>query len=226
MKTNFESEKPVEWYARLYRKDRLSGGHIIMLGSGNEKAARKALSVWPGGLQVGGGITLQNAGSWLDAGAGAVIVTSWIFTEGQLDERKLKQLSTSVGKRHLVLDLSCRRQGDAYYIVTDRWQTFTQEIIDRPLLNHLSQFCGEFLVHGVDVEGKCSGIETRLVELLGSWGKAPITYAGGIHRLEDIRLIERLGKGRIDFTVGSALDIFGGSQMVYSELAERYGIDR
>ncbi len=222
--TNFQAEKPSEWFANLYREDNLPGGHIIQLGPGNEKTAKAALNAWPGGMQIGGGVTIDNAAGWLDSGAGSVIVTSWVFHDGMVDEARLKRLSGAIGKNRLVLDLSCRKQDDAYKIVTNRWQTFTSEIITPPLLKHLSQYCHEFLIHAVDVEGKCRGIETPLVELLGQWAGLPVTYAGGIHAMEDIRAIETLGKGCIDFTVGSALDIFGGSQLQYRDLARQFGL--
>jgi phosphoribosylformimino-5-aminoimidazole carboxamide ribotide isomerase len=221
--TNFQTERPSEWFAGRYRKDNLPGGHVIMLGPGNEGAATAALGGWPGGMQIGGGITIDNAERWLDAGAGAVIVTSWVLHDGEVDQDRLERLSRRVGKERLVLDLSCRRRGRHYYIVTDRWQTYTRETITPDLLAHLSGFCSEFLIHAVDVEGQCRGIETSLVAQLGKWAGIPITYAGGIHTLEDIETIETLGGGRIDFTVGSALDIFGGSGLVYKELAGRYG---
>jgi phosphoribosylformimino-5-aminoimidazole carboxamide ribotide isomerase len=222
LETNFQAEKPSEWYAELYRKDRLTGGHIIQLGSGNEKATQAALSAWPGGMQVGGGINIDNAAHWLDSGAGAVIVTSWVFHDGKIDEERLKRLVKLIGKEKLVLDLSCRRQGQSYKVVTNRWQTFTDEVISFDLLDYLSGFCSEFLIHAVDVEGKCSGIETALVEILGKWSGIPLTYAGGISSMEDIRLIDDLGKGNIDFTVGSALDIFGGTFLSYKDLANHF----
>lgn len=222
-KTNFQAEKPSEWFSRLYRKDNLTGGHVIQLGPGNEEAAMKALEAWPGGMQIGGGITIDNAQYWLDAGASAVIVTSWVFHGGTVDMDRLRQLMNSIGKNRLVLDLSCRKQDDSYMVVTDRWQTYTHEKVTANLLDRLSNYCDEFLIHGVDVEGKCDGIETPLVELLGKWSEIPITYAGGVHSLKDIALIEQLGMERIDFTVGSALDIFGGTGLKYRELAEKYG---
>lgn len=221
-RTNFQADKPAAWFAERYRKDELTGGHIIQLGPDNEAAARSALQAWPGGMQLGGGVTLDNAPGWLDAGAGAVIVTSWVFHDGVVDEARLKQLCQLVGKERLVLDLSCRRQGDVYRIVTNRWQTFTDEIITPRLLGHLSRYAGEYLVHAVDVEGKCQGIETPLVAILGDWAAIPITYAGGIQSRDDIELIREMGGGHIDFTVGSALDIFGGNKLVYRELAEQY----
>ncbi|OQY06416.1 MAG: phosphoribosylformimino-5-aminoimidazole carboxamide ribotide isomerase [Desulfobacteraceae bacterium 4572_123] len=220
--TNFTAEKPAQWFAQLYRRDSLKGGHVIMLGPGNTKAARAALNEWPGGMQIGGGITLDNAEGWLDQGAAAVIVTSWVFHDGTVDEKRLKRLVGRIGKKRLVLDLSCRRQDDCYRIVTNRWQTFTDEIITPDLLGHLAGFCDEFLIHAVDMEGKCQGIEKPLVKLLGGWAQIPVTYAGGIHSMQDIRTIEELGRGAVDFTVGSALDIFGGNQFTYAELADRF----
>ena len=218
--TNFQAEKPSEWYAELYRKDKLSGGHIIQLGPGNENAAQKALAAWPGGMQIGGGIHIDNATAWLDAGAAAVIVTSWVFYNGKIDKDRLRGLTQSIGKQRLVLDLSCRRQDGQYIIVTDRWKTFSREKISPELLDDLAGFCSEFLIHGVDVEGKRQGIETPLIEILGKWAGVPITYAGGIQSMADIRKIHELGKGCLDFTVGSALDIFGGTELEYRSLAK------
>ena len=221
--TNFQAEKSAAWYASLYQKDNLTGGHVIQLGSGNEAAATEALAAWPGGMQIGGGIHADNALLWLDRGASAVIVTSWVFHDGTIDMERLNQLVNRIGKNRLVLDLSCRKTENGYTIVTNRWQTFTRETIDHRLLDRLSDYCDEFLIHAVDVEGKCSGIETALVEQLGKWAGIPITYAGGIHSMEDIHLIQTLGKGYIDFTIGSALDIFGGTQLEYRYLAQRFG---
>jgi phosphoribosylformimino-5-aminoimidazole carboxamide ribotide isomerase len=223
VRTNFEASRPARWFAERYRQDGLTGGHIIQLGPGNQAAASEALAAWPGGMQLGGGVTMENAAGWLDAGAAAVIVTSWVFHDGAVDEARLTRLSQRIGPGHLVLDLSCRRKDEEYYIVTNRWQTFTQERITPRLLDHLAPYCAEYLIHAVDVEGKCQGIELPLVALLGQWAGLPVTYAGGIHSEEDICTIDRLGGGCIDFTAGSALDIFGGSALTYRDLAERYG---
>lgn len=222
MQTNFQAQKPASWFADRYRRDRLTGGHVIQLGPGNAAAAQSGLSRWPGGLQVGGGINADNAVQWLEAGASHVIVTSWVFHDGHIDMARLKQLSRHVGKGRLVLDLSCRRRGDAYLVATNRWQTFTSEAVSYRFMDRLADYCDEFLIHAVDVEGRCAGIETDLVAYLGGWQGLPITYAGGISNQQDINLIESLGGGRIDFTVGSALDIFGGSGLCYAELAGRY----
>jgi phosphoribosylformimino-5-aminoimidazole carboxamide ribotide isomerase len=221
--TNFEAQRPAGWFADQYRRDGLTGGHVICLGPGNRKAARQALAAWPGGLQVGGGVNLENAPEWLDAGAAAVIVTSWVFHDGGLDRQRLAALSKAVGSGRLVLDLSCRAKDGAYYIVTDRWQRFSREKISPRLLADLSAYCCEYLVHAVDVEGKCRGIETDLVALLAGWSELPITYAGGIHTQADLDEIESIGRGKIDFTVGSALDLFGGRGFAYADLAARYG---
>lgn len=217
--TNFEAEKPASWFAELYKKDNLTGGHVIQLGSGNESAAVSALSAWPQGLQIGGGINIDNAGFWLGKGAEAIIVTSWVFHDGVINKDRLKKLSDYVGKERLVLDLSCRKKNNDYVIVTNRWQTFTEEVVTEKLLDNLSGFCSEFLIHAVDVEGMCNGIETPLVELLGRWAGLPLTYAGGIRSMDDINRINTLGNGNIDFTVGSALDIFGGKFLKYEELS-------
>lgn len=210
LRTNFSSELPPAYYAELYRRDNLRGGHIIMLGPGNEAAASEALSAWPGGLQIGGGITDGNAREWLSKGASHVIVTSHVFHGGQLDRQRLQALVDLVGKGRLVLDLSCRWREDGYYVVTDRWQKFTTLKISAATLEDLARYCDEFLIHAVDVEGKCMGIDTRLLELLATNVPVPTTYAGGVAGFEDLERIRVSGKGRIDVTVGSALDIFGG----------------
>jgi phosphoribosylformimino-5-aminoimidazole carboxamide ribotide isomerase len=220
--TNFTSKNPSEWYALKYKEDNLTGGHVIQLGKGNQSAAKAALGAWPGGMQIGGGINIDNAVTWLNYGASAVIVTSWVFHGGNINMARLENLVKAIGKEHLVLDLSCRKKENAYMVVTDRWQTFTREAVTHGLLDRLSAYCSEFLIHAVDVEGKCSGIEIELVKMLGTWNKIPVTYAGGIHSMEDIKLIEDLGKGHIDFTVGSALDIFGGQDLAYKELARLF----
>ncbi|MCP4748292.1 MAG: phosphoribosylformimino-5-aminoimidazole carboxamide ribotide isomerase [Desulfobacteraceae bacterium] len=223
VQTNFETTRPARWYAKLYRRDQLLGGHVIQLGPGNKQAAQDALAAWPGGLQLGGAVTEDNAVSWIDAGASAVIVTSWVFHDGVIDLARLKRLCNKIGKNRLVLDLSSRRREDDYYIVTNRWQTFTREKITSALLDNLAGYCSQYLVHAVDVEGKCAGVELDLVKRLARWQEGlPITYAGGIHCMEDIHLIEELGKGRLDFTVGSALDIFGGTGLKYKNLVKTY----
>ena len=223
LQTNFQAQKPAGWFADRYRQDNLTGGHVIQLGGGNAEAARSALSRWPGGMQVGGGINADNAAQWLDAGASHVIVTSWVFHNGRIHMARLKQLSRTIGKARLVLDLSCRKHGDTYLVATDRWQKFTTEAVNYPLLDCLAEYCDEFLIHAVDAEGRCAGIETDLVAYLGCWEGLPVTYAGGIAGQKDIDLIESLGKGNLDFTVGSALDIFGGSGLRYKDLARHYG---
>jgi phosphoribosylformimino-5-aminoimidazole carboxamide ribotide isomerase len=217
LQTNFVSDRPAAWYAELYKRDGLRGGHVIMLGAGNETQARAALQAYPGGLQVGGGVNLDNARAWLDAGASHVIVTSWVFREGQVDWERLAQLVAAIGNARLVLDLSCRRRGEGYFVVTDRWQKFTDLAISRESLEKLAAWCAEFLIHAVDVEGQCRGIDQELVSHLGQWSPIPTTYAGGASSLADLEAVSRLGQGRIDLTIGSALDIFGGSGVRYED---------
>lgn len=215
--TNFSSELDAAYYAKMYKRDGLKGGHIILLNPASSeyyeqtrKQALLALSAYPGGMQVGGGITSENAYSYLDAGASHVIVTSYVFQKGQFQEENLKKLKQAVGKQRIVLDLSCRKKGEDYYIVTDRWQTFTDVKISERILAGLSRDCDEFLVHGVDVEGKASGVEKELVKMLAGWTEIPVTYAGGIGSMEDLEEFEKLCNGSLDFTIGSALDLFGG----------------
>ncbi|HTJ01077.1 MAG TPA: phosphoribosylformimino-5-aminoimidazole carboxamide ribotide isomerase [Dongiaceae bacterium] len=217
VRTNFISAKPAAWFAELYRRDGLAGGHVIMLGPGNEAPAREALAAYPGGLQVGGGVNAGNARSWLDAGASHVIVTSWVFRDGRLDEARLAELVKTVGRERLVLDLSCRKRGADYFVVTDRWQKFTDLKISAATLQTLAGSCAEFLVHAVDVEGLCRGIDRELTEMLGRWTPLPTTYAGGASSLTDLETVTKLGQGRVHLTIGSALDIFGGSGVRYAD---------
>ena len=215
---NFVSEKDGAYYGELYRKHGLKGGHVILLNGRNseyyestKEEAFKALEAYPGGLQVGGGITDENAEIFLKAGASHVIVTSFLFDRGRLSPEKMKKLSLAVGKEHVVFDLSCRCYGDGYHIMTDRWQTKTETVLDLPLLRELEEYCDEFLIHAVDVEGSAAGIEENLVTMLGTYEGRDITYAGGVHSYEDILTLKKVGKGRIHVTVGSALDLFGGN---------------
>jgi phosphoribosylformimino-5-aminoimidazole carboxamide ribotide isomerase len=220
LRTHFVSERPARWFAELYRRDNLPGGHIIMLGPGNEAAARDALSAYPGGMHVGGGINLENAAGYLEAGASHVIVTSWIFREGRLDEARLQKLSDAVGKNRLVLDLSCRKRDGDYFVVTDRWRKFTEMRIEPGALSRLATWCDEFLVHAADVEGLCRGVDFELAGKLGRWSPIPATYAGGANSLSDLEEVTRMGAGRIHLTVGSALDIFGGKGVRYQDVVE------
>lgn len=215
--TNFASEYNADFYAEKYKKDGLVGGHIILLNAktseyyeATKKQAMLALKAYPGGLQIGGGITAENAKEYIEAGASHVIVTSYVFQDGEVNWSNLEKLVNVVGKKHVVLDLSCRKKGDDYYIVTDRWQTFTNVKITEEILERFSNYCDEFLVHGVDVEGKSSGVEVELVRLLADWNGIPTTYAGGIGSMDDLREFELTCDGKLDFTIGSALDLFGG----------------
>lgn len=220
LRTNFVSNRSSAWYAELYRRDDLRGGHVIMLGPGNEEAARAALRSFPGGLQIGGGIQLSNAQSYLDNGASHVIVTSWVFRDGRLDWERLHALVAAIGRQRLVLDLSCRRRGDHYFVVTDRWQKFTELTVCAETLDRLASCAAEFLVHAADVEGLCLGIDPELVTLLGTGSPLPATYAGGARSISDLEEVSRLGRGRVDLTIGSALDIFGGTGVRYADAVE------
>uniref|UniRef100_A0A6B2LF40 1-(5-phosphoribosyl)-5-[(5-phosphoribosylamino)methylideneamino]imidazole-4-carboxamideisomerase n=1 Tax=Arcella intermedia TaxID=1963864 RepID=A0A6B2LF40_9EUKA len=214
--TNFESDKDSQYYAQLYKEDGLKGGHVIMLGPGNESAALAALKAYPNGLQVGGGINDKNAHTYLDAGASHIIVTSYVFNNGNIDFSKLKGLVDAVGKERVVLDLSCKKKEDKYYVVTDKWTKFTDFVVNTQNLALLSQYCDEFLVHAVDVEGKCNGILEDLVELLATC-PIPVTYAGGIRSINDIKKLLQLGQNKVHYTIGSSLDIYGGS-LPYKEV--------
>ncbi|MCC8065562.1 MAG: phosphoribosylformimino-5-aminoimidazole carboxamide ribotide isomerase [Clostridiales bacterium] len=221
---NFVSGQDADYYARLYQEDSLRGGHVILLNPSSSPYYQKtreqglrALAAFPGGLQLGGGVNPENAADYLEAGASHVIVTSYVFRDGRIYYENLERLIREIGKEHLVLDLSCRKKEGVYYIVTDRWQKFTQVCLNEKTLDELSLYCDEFLVHAADVEGKSAGIETEVVSLLGSWGKLPVTYAGGVGCYDDLQVLREAGKNRVDVTVGSALDLFGGS-LSYREI--------
>ena len=216
--TNFVSDQSAAWYAELYRRDGLTGGHVIMLGAGNEAAALAALKAYPGGMQIGGGVNAANARGWLEAGASHVIVTSWVFRDGRVDQERLNELVKVVGRERLVLDLSCRQRDGQYFVVTDRWQKFTEVTLSAATLENFASSCAELLVHAVDVEGLCRGIDGELVGQLGRWSPIPVTYAGGANSLADLEMVTRLGQGKVDLTIGSALDIFGGNGVNYAEV--------
>lgn len=219
LKTNFVSDRDAAWYGALYQQDELPGGHVIMLGPNNEEAAKSALSAFPGGLQVGGGIRPCNAAEYLEAGASHVIVTSYLFeTDGRFSETRLDKMIAAAGRERLVIDLSCKATGEGWTVAMNRWQTLTDLRLTPETLRHLASCCAEFLIHAVDVEGKCEGIDEGLVAFLGEHSPVPMTYAGGVHRLEDFQRIQDLSSGRLDATVGSALDLFGGSGVHYVDL--------
>lgn len=218
LRTNFESDQSAGYYAELYRQDSLVGGHVIKLGPNNDEAAREALAAYPGGLQIGGGINLVNAPQWLEAGASHVIVTSWLFDSGgHLLPERLDALVAEVGKEHLVIDLSCRAKGEGWVVAMNRWQTLTDLPITAATLQAMAGSCAEFLIHAADVEGKCEGIDTRLVEFMGQHASIPATYAGGVDAFEDLSTVQKLSHGKVDLTIGSALDIFGGTQVRYAD---------
>jgi phosphoribosylformimino-5-aminoimidazole carboxamide ribotide isomerase len=215
--THFVAEQGADWFAERYLGDGLEGGHVIRLGAGNDEAARAALSAWPDGLQLGGGIDVDNARAWLDAGASKLIVTSWLFVDGGLSMPRVETLSSKIGRERLVIDLSCRRVGDGWRVATDRWQTISGTRIEADVLGTLSLHCSEFLVHAADVEGRCEGIDEALVAALGRWCPIPCTYAGGANSIDDLARVADLSDGRVDLTYGSALDIFGGDRVRYAD---------
>lgn len=237
---NFVSDQDGSFFGEMYRRMDLPGGHIILLNPAGTpeyekdiEQAELALKAYPGGLMIGGGVTADNAERFLDMGATHVIVTSYVFKGGRVDMERLERLREAVGKDRLVLDLSCRRRSpaagsedggdikdgkysrygrsDDYYIVTDRWQQYTDVPLTEETLDMFSEYASEFLVHAVDVEGKAGGIEEDVAALLGGWGRIPVTYAGGVSSFADLTKLKELGRDRLDVTIGSALSIFGGS---------------
>ncbi len=215
--TNFVSQYDAPYYAELYRQHQLKGGHVIALGPGNKEQALKALAAWPNGLQFGGGVNERNASEFLEAGASHLIVTSYLFENGQLSDKRINSIKKETGKERLVMDLSCRRTDSGWNIATDRWQTITDTQITRDTLDELSKHCDEFLIHAADVEGLQAGIDQDLVKFLGEIVTIPCTYAGGARSLEDLKLVHQLSQGKVDLTIGSALDIFGGEGVTLDE---------
>ena len=215
---NFISDKDSAYFAKLYMDNSLFGGHVIILNKvgtkeyeESKKEALKAFSMFPNGLQIGGGITDENANEFIKSGASHVIVTSYLFKDDKLNEDRMKRLKETVGKEKIVFDLSCKRIGDKYFVTTNRWQTVTESEMNADLLKELEEYCDEYLIHAVDVEGKCNGPEKDILLELSKYKGNSVTYAGGIHSYDDIRMIKEIADGRIDFTIGSALDIFGGN---------------
>lgn len=226
---NFVSDKDAAYFAKLYQKYGLKGGHVILLNgkdsvfyADTKRQAFSALSAYPGGLQAGGGITAENAAQFLEAGASHVIVTSYVFQNGQILYENLEKLVKKIGKKHLVLDLSCKKDADGYHIVTDRWQKVTDIKISVALFEKLAVFCDEFLIHAVDVEGKQKGMEEDLLRELKKWQGIPVTYAGGVQSMEDLKRLQKIGAGNIDVTIGSALSLFGGT-LNFEEVVEYCG---
>lgn len=218
LKTNFVSTHSADYYAQLYKTNNVHGTHVIKLGPGCDEAAKQALAAWPNSLQIGGGITSENAASWIMHGASKVIVTSYLFPDAQLSLSRLTELVKVVGgPEKLVIDLSCRRVGDKWMVAMNRWQTITQCEVCKETLDLLSQYCSEFLIHAADVEGLCRGIDEDLVRCLGNWVSIPTVYAGGAKSLDDLALVDKLSNGKVDLTFGSALDIFGGSAVKFAD---------
>ncbi|EXJ80421.1 1-(5-phosphoribosyl)-5-[(5-phosphoribosylamino)methylideneamino] imidazole-4-carboxamide isomerase [Capronia coronata CBS 617.96] len=213
LKINYVSKHPAEYFAKLYRDASLLGAHVIMLGPGNEEAAKAALAAWPGHLQVGGGITNANAKEWIEAGAERVIITSFLFPNGQFSLERLQSVLASLGndKSKLVIDLSCRRKDDTWFVAMNKWQTITEMEITKESIIMLEPYCSEFLIHAADNEGLQQGIDTELVTMLAEWCSIPVTYAGGARTVEDLDLVKKCSNGKVDLTIGSALDIFGGN---------------
>ncbi|KAA1070291.1 Enzyme that catalyzes the fourth step in the histidine pathway [Puccinia graminis f. sp. tritici] len=220
LKTNFESSQPIEYYTDLYRQHDLTGTHLIKLGPANDEVARRGLDSWRGQIQVGGGINLENAQDWLDAGASKVIVTSYLFPDQKLDTNRLRKLTERIGKNQLVIDLSCKRVHSSWMVAMNQWTTLTDTEVNQETLDELSESCSEFLVHAADYEGLCQGIDTELIQRLAEWSRIPVTYAGGAKAASDLDLVDSLSNGKVDLTFGSALDIFGGKLVKFDDLVK------
>ncbi|KAI8875053.1 Phosphoribosylformimino-5-aminoimidazole carboxamide ribotide isomerase [Backusella circina FSU 941] len=220
LRTNFVSEETPSFYSHLYKENAVTRCHVIKLGPNNDQAAKEALAAWPNGLQVGGGITSENAEAWLTLGASKVIVTSYLFPEAKFSLDRLVDLCEKVGKDKLVVDVSCRKRNDKWIVAMNKWQTMTDMEVNKETLDMLSKYCSEFLIHAADVEGLCKGIDEDLVKALGEWVHIPTTYAGGGRSLDDLKLVDKLSNGKVDLTFGSALDIFGGNGVTFEECVE------
>ncbi|OIW33978.1 1--5-imidazole-4-carboxamide isomerase [Coniochaeta ligniaria NRRL 30616] len=223
LKTNFVSSHGAAYFAKLYRDNDLTGAHVIMLGPGNTEAAREALAAWPSGLQVGGGITDANAREWIEAGAEKVIITSYLFPEGRFSQERLDAVLAALDgdKSKLVIDLSCRRKGDdSWFVAMNKWQTITDMEVNQESISRLEPYCSEFLIHAADNEGLQRGVDEKLVQRLAEWCSIPVTYAGGGRNLDDLEAVKRLSGGKVDLTIGSALDCFGGNGVRLEECVE------
>ncbi|KAI0999724.1 1-(5-phosphoribosyl)-5-[(5-phosphoribosylamino)methylideneamino] imidazole-4-carboxamide isomerase [Podosphaera aphanis] len=219
LKTNYVSSLPARHFARLYKVNNLTGAHLIMLGPGNEAAAREALSQWPNGIQIGGGITDLNAKQWIDWGAEKIIITSFLFPNAQFSQSRLDSVLAALDgdKDRLVIDLSCRRKGSSWFVAMNKWQTITEMEVCEASIKHLESYCSEFLIHAADNEGLQKGIDESLVEHLAQWCSIPVTYAGGGKNITDLAMVQKLSNGRVDLTLGSSLDIFGGSGATFED---------
>ncbi|KAH9859916.1 Histidine biosynthesis bifunctional protein hisB [Plenodomus lingam] len=219
LKTNWTSDHPSAYYADLYKQHELAGAHVIMLGPGNEQAAEEALKAWPGGMQVGGGITEKNAHEWIERGAEKVIITSYLFPDSKFSKQRLDAVLAALDndKSKLVIDLSCRRKDDKWFVATNKWQTITDFELNQESISLLEPYCAEFLIHAADVEGLQRGIDHELVSRLAEWCSIPVTYAGGGRSIADLELVKELSKGKVDLTIGSALDIFGGQGVKFED---------
>lgn len=151
LQTNFISQHPATYFAQLYKDKDLTGGHVIMLGPGNESAAKEALLTWPKGLQVGGGIKADNAKHWIECGADKVfptlcfyfnsnahlfkvIITSFLFPNGTFSMQNLESISDALGcdaREQLVIDLSCRKRNNSWFVAMNKWQTLTNFEINK-----------------------------------------------------------------------------------------------
>ncbi|EON66551.1 1-(5-phosphoribosyl)-5-[(5-phosphoribosylamino)methylideneamino] imidazole-4-carboxamide isomerase [Coniosporium apollinis CBS 100218] len=219
LKTNHVSTLPAGHFAQLYKDNGLTGAHVIMLGPGNEDSAREAVATWKNGLQVGGGITEKNAAQWIGWGAQKVIITSYLFPDGKFSSERLQAVLTALGndKEKLVIDLSCRRRGETWYVAMNKWQTITGMELNQDSISLLEPYCSEFLIHAADNEGLQQGIDHELVQKLAQWCTIPVTYAGGGKTLQDLDIVKELSQGKVDLTIGSALDIFGGSAVKFED---------
>ncbi|KAH9900555.1 Phosphoribosylformimino-5-aminoimidazole carboxamide ribotide isomerase [Xylariomycetidae sp. FL2044] len=223
LRTNYVSKHSAGYYAALYRDWALEGAHVIMLGPGNDEAAAEALAAWPGHLQVGGGVTDKNAAAWVERGASKVIITSYLFPEGKFSQERLDAVLAALGGRpeKLVIDLSCRRRGDdSWFVAMNKWQTITDMEVNEESIKMLEPYCSEFLIHAADNEGLQKGIDEKLVQKLATWCSIPVTYAGGGRHLEDLELVKSLSAGKVDLTIGSALDCFGGTGVKFEDCCE------
>ncbi|CAD6456774.1 3eacd24d-7f4d-4740-8e40-7b21e4ba5a44 [Sclerotinia trifoliorum] len=222
LKTNYVSKLPAGHFAKLYKESGLTGAHVIMLGPGNEEAAKEAVGEWENGLQVGGGITNENAKQWIDWGAERVIITSFLFPNGKFSQERLDSVLEALGgdKERLVIDLSCRKRDDTWFVAMNKWQTITDMEVNETSIKSLEPYCSEFLIHAADNEGLQKGIDEQLVKKLAQWCSIPVTYAGGGRNLQDLDYVKRLSDGKVDLTIGSALDVFGGSGVTFDECVQ------
>lgn len=175
------SDDPL-YYAAIFKKHNLTGGHVFIHGPGGEEVTKKVLELWPQGFAVAGDVTDATGPNWLKLGASKVIVRSWLFPDGKFNEERLRSLSALVGSDKLIVDVSCRRippkEGSSeprWKVALNSWKTLTDTEVNEDSILVLSSFVSELLVHPADENGKQMQIDEELVRKLAKWATVPVS---------------------------------------------------